>query len=567
MVPSALCAIKGGNVRLRSLFAIAGALTLCAGLVACGDDDSSSGTAGNAAATATTAGGGAGTSPAGSETSAAATTAGSGSAATGGSAAAATDPNGVLRIATFAITPWDPAKTATGYSITTLGLVFDRLVHNAPDGSLVPGLATKWEYSADGLTLTFTLRDGVKFQDGTPFDAAAVKANIDRTMTVDGSTQKPDLSRITQVVVVDPHTVQFQLASADATLPAVMSGPAGAMMSPASFADPAVDQHPVGAGMFKLVDYKPGASFAVERWDGYWDPAAVKLKRIEFVSLPDAAARINALKTGQVDIAPVEPTNVPDVQKADGVKVRLNKTLRYVYLAMNLADKPLDELKVRQAISYAIDRKALLDGLYGGYGTVAEQPWPKGYFPHVDGLDDTYPHDVAKAKQLLSEAGHADGFSADIIAVPSPAVYAQLGEAVQAQLADIGIKLTVKITEPAELGPAMYVNKTAAFALLYTNGSIDPANTVGTRYISTGFFNAGKYSTPKMEDLYKQAIATTDNDARTKVMQDVSREVVAQVLDMPLFTAQEPEGINDRVVGYQSWFTGRPEFRGVGVTG
>ena len=106
--------------------------------------------------------------------------------------------------------------------------------------------------------------------------------------------------------------------------------------------------------------------------------------------------------------------------------------------------------------------------------------------------------------------------------VPSPTVYTQLGEAVQAQLAEVGITLNIQMTEPAQLGQAMYIDKTAAFALLYTNGSIDPANTVGSRFASTGFFNAGKYSTPHLEDLYQQALATTDDEARTDVMQQIS---------------------------------------------
>jgi peptide/nickel transport system substrate-binding protein len=475
------------------------------------------------------------------------------------------DPDGTLRMATFGSLLWDPATSASSYTITYQGLVYDRLVHTAPDGSLIPGLAESWEYSADGTVLTFHLRDGVDFQDGTVFDAAAVQANIDRYRTMEGSTLAPELASIAEVVVVDPRTVELHLASADATLPAVLSGRSGAMIAPSALDDPELDRNPVGAGMFTLAEFSEGSDFALERWDGYWDPDAVKLKRIEVKILPDTSVRINALRTGEVDIAPIEPADVATMEGVDGVTVRLNDTLRYVYLAMNLAMTPLDDLRVRQAIMHAIDRQALLDGPYFGYGKTTLQPWPEGYFPHVEGLDDTYDYDPERARELLAEAGYPDGFSADIIVVPSPAAYTLLGEAVQAQLANVGIDLTVQITEPAELGPAMYVDKTAMFALLNTNGSIDPANTVGTRYAATGFFNAGKYSTPRLEELYQQSLTTTAEEERTAVMQDISTEVVEQVLDMPIFFAQEPEAINDRVVGYESYFTGRPEFRGVGV--
>jgi peptide/nickel transport system substrate-binding protein len=150
--------------------------------------------------------------------------------------------------------------------------------------------------------------------------------------------------------------------------------------------------------------------------------------------------------------------------------------------------------------------------------------------------------------------------------VPQPLVYAQLGEAVQAQLAEIGIDLTVKITEASALGQAFYTDKTAAFALLYTNGAIDPANTVGSRFSANGFFNPGKFSTPALEDLYQRSLATTDEAERTAVLQDVSREIVAQVLDMPLFFAREPVAVNERVVGYVPFVTGRTDYRSLGVT-
>jgi peptide/nickel transport system substrate-binding protein len=475
------------------------------------------------------------------------------------------DPDGTLRMATFAALLWDPATSASGYTITFQGLVYDRLVHTAPDGSLVPGLAESWEYSPDGTVLTFHLREGVQFQDGAPFDAAGVKANIERSQTLEGSTLASELARISEVVVV-ALTVELHLSSADATLPAVFSGRSGAMISPGSLADPELDRTPVGAGMFKLVEFAEGSDFALERWDGYWDPEAVQVARIEVKVLPDTATRVNAVRAGEIDIAPIEPADVATLEGVDGVTVRLNETLRYVYLATNLAMTPLDDLRVRQAVMHAIDRQALLDGPYYGYGERTLQPWPDGYFPHVPELDERYPYDPDRARELLAEAGHPDGFSADIIVVPSPAAYQLLGEAVQAQLAEVGIDLNVQITEPAQLGPAMYVDKTAMFALLYTNGSIDPANTVGTRFSADGFFNAGGYSTPRLEELYQQSLATTDEAERTVVMQDISREVVEQVLDMPLFFAREPEAISDRVVGYESWVTGRPEFRGVGVT-
>jgi peptide/nickel transport system substrate-binding protein len=541
---------------------------LVAAATACGgDDDDDDATEGSAASAESAAPSAAPADSAGDDTDAT-TVAPSTDSAPGTTAGddAEIDPDGTLRIATFASLLWDPALSPSSYTITYLGLVYDRLVHTAPDGSLVPGLAESWEYSDDGTVLTFDLREGVNFQDGEVFDAEAVKANIERSKTIEGSTVAPELASIAEVVVVDPQTVELHLSTPDATLPAVFCGRAGAMISPAAMDDPQLDHNPVGTGMYELVEFAEGSDFAFEPWDGYWDPDAVKLGRIEVRVLPDTATRVNAVRSGEIDIAPIEPADVATVEEVDGVTVRLNDTLRYVYLAMNTAIEPLGDLRVRQAIMHAIDRESLVNGPFFGYGEPTQQPWPSGYFPHVDGLDDTYPYDPDRARELLTEAGYPDGFSADIIAVPSPEVYLLLGEAVQAQLKEVGIDLSIQITPPTELGTAMYVDKTAAFALLYTNGGVDPAQTVGTRFSAEGFFNAGKYSTPRLEELYQESLTTTDEAARTQVMQDISREVVEQVLDMPLFFAQEPEAISDRVVGYESFFTGRPEFRGVAVT-
>lgn len=527
---------------------LAGALLTTVALAACGGDDDEA---------------------SGDTTSPAAATAASSETTTGDTATTTdtreTDPDGTVRIASFFSVYWDPAVQPSGYSISFLGLVYDRLVHSDPDGSLVPGLAESWEYSDDGTALTFHLREGVTFQDGTAFDAAAVKANLDRSRTLQTSTVKPDLARIADVVV-DPLTVRLDLASPDATLPAVLSGSAGAMVSPAALDDPELDRNPVGTGPFTLASFQPDSDFVLERWDGYWNPDAIHAARMEVRVLPDTSARVNALRSGEVDLAPVEPADVEGLANVDGLEVLSPQTTRYVYLAMNLAESPLENLKVRRAISHAIDRQALVDGLFNGLGEPTVQPWPPGYFPHVEGLEDQYPYDPDRARELLAEAGYPDGFSADIIAVPQPVVYAQLGEAVQAQLAEVGIDLTVKITEASQLGQAFYTDKTAAFALLYTNGSIDPANTVGSRYSANGFFNPGKFSTPRLEELYQQSLATTDPAEREAVLQDVTREVVDQVLDMPLFFAREPVAVSERVVGFVPYVTGRPDYRSLGVT-
>jgi ABC-type transport system substrate-binding protein len=544
---------------MRTRRLLAGVLIAALAAGACGgddDDESSDGDTSEPAATATAPG----SSP---EDTAAGSTPGSGTAGTTAPDERPTDPNGVLRVASFQSMFWDPA-TLTADTLPFLQMVYDTLITSAPDGTLLPGLAESWEYSEDGLTLTLHLQPDVTFQDGAPFDAEAVKANLERSMTLEASVVKALLTNIAEITVVDPLTVELHLTAPDATLPASLAGAAGAMASPAAFDDPAFDQNPVGAGPFTLAEFVPGAGFTLERWDGYWNPDAIHLKTMEVRVLPDTAARINAIRAGELDIAPIEPGDVEELSQLPGLEVLAPPTLRYVFLAMNTSLPPLENQLAREAISMAIDRQSLVDGLFYGLGEPTVQPWPEGYVGHVDGLEEEHPYDPEGAKELLAEAGLADGFEARIVAVPQPVVYGQLAEAVQAQLAELGITLSVKITEATELG-SFFTDKTAEFALLYTSGSNDPASTIGAWWSKDGFFNAGKLSTPRLEELYQAAISTTDEEDRAAIFTDVTRELVDNTLVIPLFFARAPVVLSERVVGYVPSITNRPDYRSVGV--
>jgi peptide/nickel transport system substrate-binding protein len=341
---------------------------------------------------------------------------------------------------------------------------------------------------------------------------------------------------------------------------------AGVMVSPAALEDPELDQHPVGTGMYELVDFVPDASFAVERWDGHWDPEAAQAQRIEVTLIADSAARVNAITTGEIDLAKMDATDIPSLENVDGVTVELNQTLPYLQLGLNLSVPPFDNVLVRQAISHAIDRQTLIDGPFGGYGEATWQPFPEGFPGHADDVEEAYPYDPERARELLAEAGYPDGFTADMLVIPQPVVYQQVSELIMAQLAEVGINLNAVITPISALSDEFYVKKSAPVGLIIATSLTDPALTIGSRYIASAATNPGQYSTPAMEELYADLIATTDTDERTALLEDVSREAVGQVLDMPLFFIVVPEAVNDRVVDYEPSIIERPEYRGVGVT-
>src|SRR4051794_24317139 len=212
------------------------------------------------------------------------------------------DPGATIRYAD-AVGPsrFDPHRSTNGQDIRYLAPVYDRLVHLSSAGDPIPGLATAWEWQDDGLALRMTLRQNVRFHDGAPFDAAAVKANIEREKTVEGSSVAADLASVTAVETPDPDTVVLRLSQRNSMLLGLLSHRAGAMVSPTAFDNPDLDLAPVGTGMYKVTSYRPNDVIVYERNTDYWNPDVVGAKSIELRILPDDVTRMNALRTGEVD--------------------------------------------------------------------------------------------------------------------------------------------------------------------------------------------------------------------------------------------------------------------------
>ncbi len=294
---------------------------------------------------------------------------------------------------------WDPAQAPAAPQEIYQFLVYDRLVHLAADGSYQPGLASSWDIEDAGKSLVLHLRPGVKFQDGETFDAAAVKANIQRGQTLDGSTEASALAPITTITVVDPETVRLDLKDAEANLlVGQFTGFAGEMIAPKSLTDPDLANKPVGAGMFKLTNLTQDTA-TLQSWSGYWDPSAVKVKQIVYKGIQDETTRWNAVKTGDVDVAMLtDPSLYKQVEGTSGVKAQIKPTLIYANWGQNRTRSPYDNLLVRQAMMYAIDRQAISDSVFFGYSEPTVQPFPEGSPAHVELPADTYAYDPAKAK-------------------------------------------------------------------------------------------------------------------------------------------------------------------------
>ena len=462
------------------------------------------------------------------------------------------------------VSRFDPHKATSSFDNTLLFITYDRLVHQAPDASAVPGLAESWDFSEDGSSLTFRLRDGVTFHDGEPFDAEAVKANIERAQTVEGSAVVSELSVIESVEVVDDLTVRFALGGPAASLPLILSDRAGAMVSPAAFDNPDLDTSPVGAGMFTVSNYDEGASVTYQAYPDYWDPDAVNVDTIEMQIQADSSTRLNAARTGQIDWTFIDQNQVADAE-AGGLTLLPTLTLSSQHLQLNRSRDVFADARVRQAVNHAIDRESIVEALLFGQGQASWQIFPDGYFANSPDAA-TYPYDPDRARELLAEAGYPDGFSFELITSAIPA-RVQVAEAIQGQLAQVGITMNISQVPGAQIADVFYAQEQYDAMWASWGGRPDPSQTLALLYGADGFANPGDQTTPEMEEAIAATLQVGSDDERTEALRaavDIAQE---EALDVVLFYESIAFVYDaDRVSGLEQWFSAKPEFRGISVS-
>lgn len=473
----------------------------------------------------------------------------------------ALDPDGVFRFAdTLPIDTLDPHTSPGAGNNVWLFPVYDRLIHLSPEAELVPGLATEWEFTDGGNTLALTLREGVSFTDGTPFDADAVQANLERGQTLEGSAVASELAGIEEVEVVDEFHVNLHLSTPNSALPYVLTDRAGTIASPAAFDDLA--RNPVGTGMYTVTAYQPGTSASYQRNPDYWEEGAAAAARMEFTTITDSLQRLNALRAGSIDATILGANDVAAAESA-GFVVDSAPILQFFHLQLNLSQPYLDDVRVRQALNHAINREELVSGLLFGLGEPAVQPFPEGYFAHSDQIGtDYYAYDPAQARRLLAEAGVPEGHTFELINQNAPQ-YTQLTEAIQAQLQEVGLAAT--ITQTTNFANQFYVEGEGDAGAINWTGRPDPSQTVGLLYAADGFANPGKTTTDEVASGYQQLLATTDPAERAAIAQQLSAQITEDALDVVLYFPYENVAYSDQVVGLQPWLAGKLEFRGVGI--
>lgn len=481
-----------------------------------------------------------------------------------GEVEAAVDPNGELTFGYFEpATSLDPQAGTSSQDLPWLLPVYESLLSYSADGDVAPGLAESWELS--DTTLTMILREGLTFHDGTALDAAAVVANIERGKNLPTSSIVADLATVASVTAQDDLTVVFTLTEPDAALPAKLADRAGMMVSPSAFEDGTnLAISPDGAGPWKLVEYSPGDHLVVERFEDYWNPDAVKLQELTIRLIDDDDTRLNAVRAGEVDVAQISAAQVQLASADQALEVRTDPALAVDHIGLNIAMPPFDDPLVREAINYAIDREALLEGLYRGTGTIAWQPFPPDYFASDPDLEGMYQYDPEKAKELLAEAGFPDGFTFDFKTNNQP-FRVQATQAIAAMLADVGIESNIIPLEGPALLDEFYYQQTVPAYFTPWGGRADPSQTLDNLFGPNGLNNPAKITDPDLEALLAEASESGDQDHRTTLFQEASANIMENSRMIPLMFPGVTTAVRDNVVGFSTGVTGKANFLNVGV--
>lgn len=451
----------------------------------------------------------------------------------------------------------DPHKQTAFSSLRLLELIYEPLVRLDANLTIVPGLADSWEFAADGSTLTFKLNPNAKFHNGEPVTSADVKASFERILDeATGAVTRANFLSISSIDTPDAGTVVFHLSQPDAPILTAMSDLNAAIVPASEITAGTIGTKAIGSGPFKLDQWEPNSKEVLST-NKDWAGGAVALDGITISVLPDETAILAGLRTGQIDFAllndPLVATLVP---REANLQLNRQPGLAYNVLQLNPSRSPMTELGVRQAISCAIDRQEVLDTALLGEGQVTGPLTIPAYATDPKELF-CYTPDLEKAKKLMADAGHADGFEATVIAATGePPVAASEAQVIQSQLAEIGIKLKI---ETMELN--VYVDRWLKgdfdMAVAQNGGRADPYTMYNRYWTKDGNLQkVSNYSDDTLDSLMKQGRAETDPVKRKEIFAQFEKHLAEVSPWIWLSTSYNYTAQQKNVEGFVSTPTG-----------
>lgn len=462
-----------------------------------------------------------------------------------------------------------PGDVTDGNSMYVHLQIYNYLLGNEPGGTeLIPSLATEWSASEDGLTWTFNLREGVKFHDGTDFNAEAVVFNVNRWWDPDfeygyraeghlyeiwtdlfGGFKGDEGATVVDVRAVDDLTVEFELAEPFAAFPAAIASSYFGIASPTAIQAAGADFGTpsglaVGTGPFVFEEWRSGDRITLSAFEDYWEEGMPKTDQLVFSFVEDPAARLAQLRAGALDFTvDLTPDQLPEIESDSNLEAVLRPSFNVGYLALNPSYEPLASVEVRQAIAQAINKSAIVEAFWGDLGQTDGHFVPPSLADYTSGEIDDYEYDIEAAQQALADAGYPDGFDLDLWYMPVSRPYfpnpKPIAEAFAAELSQIGIRVNL---QTKDWGAYLEDRNTApgfqSFMLGWTGDYGDPDNFLFAHFGPGATQDLGGYQNPEMFDMLSKARSATEKAEREKIYQDVDSLLFAEALRIPIVHSQ-----------------------------
>lgn len=450
---------------------------------------------------------------------------------------------------------WDPIDTFLIDWVTIGTSVFEGLVDRNLDLEIKPGLAESWEF-LDDKTLQFKLRKGVTFHNGEPFNAEAVKFTYDRLLGEEGAKgpQQSNYNSIENVEIIDEFTVNFNLKTPDPVLITKLAGYGGVIVPPKYIQEKGVEHfrtNPVGTGPFKWAGYEKDSKVELVKNENYWKEGLPKLEKVTFRIIPEATTRLAELQTGTIDIMKqVEISQAKTVEKLGSVSLETVSTPTVQSIRFDTSKKPIDDIRVREAISLAIDVDTIIETVLNGHGkriTTFQADMSFGHNPDLK----LRPYDPEKAKELLKEAGVKEGTELDLFFGGNDSTFKEVAQAVQFYLNEVGLKVNLNPVDSTTYFSDLIPNAKSGhmYSMGWGGWTLDFDMTSYLLYNSGEFWNP-TFKDEKVEELLKAQRSTFDQAEREVIFKELTTRLYELMPDIPLWQRENLWGVGKHVKGF-----------------
>lgn len=451
----------------------------------------------------------------------------------------------------------DPALSRTFSGLQILNAMCDKLFDLSPDMQVVPSLATSFEWVEGGRGLVVRLREGASFQDGAPWDAEALRANIDRQMTLQGSFRRGEMPDVTGVTILGPHHARIELRQPFVPLFSILVTRGGMMVSPRVMElGRDFQRNPVCSGPFRFTERVALDRTVLDRWPGHWNAQNVHIQRVVFRPMPDGTVRLANLRGGGLEMMErVSPTDLDTMRRAAGFVVTSAPELGHQFIRFNIGNGAgaqgafARDVRLREAFEAAIDRAAINQVVFNGAFIPGNQ-WVPPTSAFYDRARPVPARDLPRARRLLAEAGQPNPTLR--LLVPNAGDLVQAAEVMQAMVREAGIDLRIQVLEIGALVRAQVGGDFEA-SFGFWGGRSDPDGNIAFHVGTGGPNNDGRYSNAEVDSLLSQARSVPDVAARAALYARVAERVLADRPYVYLFHRRNYWAHSDRLTGFTAY--------------